>query len=172
MLPYHQPTPQTTGSPETWTQHSVSVLWSLHLRWMEKFHSNYTMVTQLDRYHSMNKLYNAKKLILAKIVTGKTDLAETGKLSATCSNSSYLYVINFQKCPFFKYNQQSHLLVATTPHCNMVMSAVAAALAVDKHDWKFSVALKHFLYLHSQHVQTNRSHWQDVLCEGLVCMPS
>jgi len=43
MLSYHQPTPLTTGSQETWTQHSVFALWSLRLRWTEKFHSNYTV---------------------------------------------------------------------------------------------------------------------------------
>ena len=35
-------------------------------------------------------------------------------------------------------------------------------------DCKFSVLLKHFLYLHPQLLRANRSHWHDVLFDGLV----
>ena len=49
----------------------------------------------------------------------------------------------------------------------------STALALYRHDWKFSVPLKHFLCPpHSQLFRTSRSHWLDVLCDDLVRTPS
>ena len=41
-----------------------------------------------------------------------------------------------------------------------------------QYNWKFLAPVKHFLYLHYQRLRANRSHWQDVFCDGLVRTPS
>ena len=48
----------------------------------------------------------------------------------------------------------------------------STALALYRHDWKFSVPLKHFLSQHSRLFRASRLHWQDVVCDDLVRTPS
>lgn len=50
-----------------------------------------------------------------------------------------------------------HLSHADVARHRRYWNTGSTALALYKHDWKCSVPLKHFLYLHSQHFLANRS---------------
>ena len=48
----------------------------------------------------------------------------------------------------------------------------STALALYRHDWKFSLPLNHFLCPHCQLFRASRSHWQGVVCDDLVRTPA